>query len=175
MLTTECEKNKKWKDTLTKFFMNKKINHVAAFQIRMHRKSKVSNNYGIIKFFSPLMLSADSCSFLFLSFFFLSICLFYILSNYIWLISSNLSTTTIMSSTTTTGAHSVRWGVRGWAWVCAGVRGMIAQNIFWRIESLHQRTLIRILYEFLIMISNEIMKYYFLYTRFFWLDLNKIA
>ena len=32
--------------------MNKKINHVAAFQIRMHRKSKVSNNYGIIRFFS---------------------------------------------------------------------------------------------------------------------------
>ena len=31
--------------------MNKKINHVAAFQIRMHRKSKVSNNYVIIRFF----------------------------------------------------------------------------------------------------------------------------
>ena len=29
------------------------------------------------------------------------------------------------------------------------VRGMNSQNIYWRIESLHQRTLIRILYEFL--------------------------
>ena len=59
-----------------------------------------------------------------------------------------------MSSTTTTGAHSVRWGVRGCAWmcgcvwVCKCVCGMISQNIYWRIESLHQRTLIRILYEF---------------------------
>ena len=55
-------------------------------------------------------------------------------------------------------------------WVCAGLRrcvqvctgvcvdmhgcmhvcGMNFQNFFWRIESLHQRTLIRILYEFLI-------------------------
>ena len=51
-------------------------------------------------------------------------------------------------------------GMRGCAWVCAGVRGcaqvcmdmhgcgMYFQNFFWRIESLHQRTLIRILYEF---------------------------
>ena len=107
------------------------------------------------------MLSVDSCSFL--PFFFLSsssssICLFCVWPNYIWLISSNLSTTTIMSSTTTTGAHSVRWGVSGCAWMCMGVCGcawvcecvcgMISQNIYWRIESLHQRTLIRILYEF---------------------------
>ena len=35
--------------------------------------------------------------------------------------------------------------VRGWVHVC----GMNFQNFFWRIESLHQRTLIRILYEFL--------------------------
>ena len=66
-------------------------------------------------------------------------------------------------------------GVHGCAWVCAGVRGfallwvgvggcaqvsvdmhgcvhvcgMNFQNFFRRIESLHQRTLIRILYEFL--------------------------
>ena len=59
-------------------------------------------------------------------------------------------------------------GVDGYVWVCAGVRrcvrvctgvcvdmhrythvcGMSFQNFFWRIESLHQRTLIRILYEF---------------------------
>ena len=59
-------------------------------------------------------------------------------------------------------------GVRGDLWVCAGVHGcgsgqkggcagvhgrmhvygMNFQNFFWRIESLHQRTLIRILYEF---------------------------
>ena len=31
---------------------------------------------------------------------------------------------------------------------CMNVCGMNFQNIFWRIESLHQRTLIRILYEF---------------------------
>ena len=64
----------------------------------------------------------------FLSFFLLSsssFCLFCILPNYMWLISSNLSTTTIMSSTTTTGAHSVRWGVRRCAWVCAGMRGCV--------------------------------------------------
>ena len=69
-----------------------------------------------------------------------------------------------MSSTTTTGAHSVRWGVRGcaWmrmgvcgcAWVCECVCGMISQNIYWRIESLHQRTLIRILYEFFVQFTT---------------------
>ena len=55
----------------------------------------------------------------------------------------------------------VRWvgaGVYGCAQLCAGVRrfaqeyacmcGMNFQNFFRRIESLHQRTLIRILYEF---------------------------
>ena len=44
-------------------------------------------------------------------------------------------------------------------------------------ELKHKKTVI--IYDgmdaFLIMISNEIMKYYFLYTRFLWLDLNKIA
>ena len=40
-------------------------------------------------------------------------------------------------------------GVCGCAWVCECVCGMISQNIYWRIESLHQQTLIRILYEFL--------------------------
>jgi len=68
-----------------------------------------------------------------------------------------------MSSTTTTGATvcvGVCAGMYGCAWVCAGVRGyasvcgMISQNIYWRIESLHQRTLIRILYEFLIQCSK---------------------
>ena len=63
-------------------------------------------------------------------------------------------------------------GVDGYAWVFVGMRGctqvcaqvcagvcvdmhgcthvcgMNFQNFFWRIESLHQRTLIRILYEF---------------------------
>ena len=45
-------------------------------------------------------------------------------------------------------------GVGGNAQVCTGVCGcahvcgMNFQNFFWRIESLHQRTLIRILYEF---------------------------
>ena len=34
--------------------------------------------------------------------------------------------------------------------VCECVHGMNSQNIYWRIESLHQRTLIRILYEFLL-------------------------
>ena len=47
-------------------------------------------------------------------------------------------------------------GVGGNAQVCTGVcgcahvYGMNFQNFFWRIESLHQRTLIRILYEFFI-------------------------
>ena len=62
--------------------------------------------------------------------------------------------------------NGVHWCVQKCVGVCECVCGMISQNIYWRIESLHQRTLIRILYEFLIMISNEIMKYYFLYTRF---------
>ena len=57
----------------------------------------------------------------------------------------------------------VRWvcaGVYGCAQLCAGVRrfaqeyacmcGMNFQNFFRRIESLHQRTLIRILYEFFV-------------------------
>ena len=48
----------------------------------------------------------------------------------------------------------VRAGVRGYGWEGADVRGCVHvwgmnfQNFFWRIESLHQRTLIRILYEF---------------------------
>ena len=55
-------------------------------------------------------------------------------------------------------------GVCGCAQVCAGVCvdmhgcthvcGMNFQNFFWRIESLHQRTLIRILYEFFYVISG---------------------
>ena len=52
------------------------------------------------------------------------------------------------------GYSRVYAGVCGCAQVCAGVCvdmhvcGMNFQNFFWRIESLHQRTLIRILYEF---------------------------
>ena len=44
------------------------------------------------------------------------------------------------------GCESVCTGVGGYAWVCVC---MNFQKIFWRIESLHQRTLISILYEFL--------------------------
>ena len=64
------------------------------------------------------------------------------------------------------GCARVCGGIRGCAPVCAGVHGcgsgqkgglhgyvhvcgMNFQNFFWRIESLNQRTLIRILYEFL--------------------------
>ena len=41
-------------------------------------------------------------------------------------------------------------GVRVCAWICMGVHmcGMNYENFFRRIESLHQRNLIRILYEF---------------------------
>ena len=55
-------------------------------------------------------------------------------------------------------------GVHGCEQLCTGVRrfarryacmgGMNFQNFFWRIESLHQRTLIRILYEFFIVSSD---------------------
>ena len=53
-------------------------------------------------------------------------------------------------------------GVRGYAWVCMGMQrfahvcGMNFQNFFRRIESLHQRTLIRILYEFYLLIFIRI-------------------
>ena len=45
-------------------------------------------------------------------------------------------------------------GMRGCAQVCVDMHGcgMNFQNFFWRIESLHQRTLIRILYEFFVCI-----------------------
>ena len=43
---------------------------------------------------------------------------------------------------------------------CAHVCGMNFQNFFWRIESLHQRTLIRILYEFFLLdFSQNIVRY----------------
>ena len=45
-------------------------------------------------------------------------------------------------------------GVCGSAWVSTSVCGMNSQNMYWRIESLHQRTLIRILYEFFIIIGH---------------------
>ena len=50
---------------------------------------------------------------------------------------------------------SVRWCAWVWVWAEGGgghgdvhVWGMNFKNFFWRIESLNQRTLIRILYEF---------------------------
>ena len=52
------------------------------------------------------------------------------------------------------GMHGCARGVRGGAGVCVDMHGcthvcgMNYQNFFLRIESLHQRTLIRILYEF---------------------------
>ena len=53
------------------------------------------------------------------------------------------------------GVHECAWvcnGVRGCVWKCLGVCecvcGMNFQNTYWRIESLHQWTLICILYEF---------------------------
>ena len=51
--------------------------------------------------------------------------------------------------------------VREYAWVCvdmhgyAHVCGMNFQNFFWRIEYLHQRTLIRFLYEFFFSYSRK--------------------
>ena len=42
----------------------------------------------------------------------------------------------------------VRGCVQKFLGVCECVWGMNFQNIYWRIESVHQRTLIRILYEF---------------------------
>ena len=46
------------------------------------------------------------------------------------------------------GVCTVYAGVCRIAWVSASVCVMNSQNNYWRIESLHQRTLIRILYEF---------------------------
>ena len=43
----------------------------------------------------------------------------------------------------------VRGCVQKFLGVCECVWGMNFQNIYWKIESLHQRTLIHILYEFL--------------------------
>ena len=64
-------------------------------------------------------------------------------------------------------------GVHWCALVCAEVRGCLRVCVWDDFSEylLENRVptsaaLIRILYEFLIMISNEIMKYYFLYTRF---------
>ena len=77
--------------------------------------------------------------------------------------------------------HKCAWvcvGMRGFRQVCAGVCrfaqvragvcvdmhgcmhvcGMNFQDFFWRIESLHQRTLIRFLYEFLLIRSLDLVK-----------------
>ena len=59
--------------------------------------------------------------------------------------------------------RGMRWYVRvcmsvgGSGWVCTGVHGcgMNFQNFFWRIESLHQRNLIHILYEFFFCIARS--------------------
>ena len=52
------------------------------------------------------------------------------------------------------GCEWVGVAVHGCVWKCAGVCECVCwmnfQNIFWRLESIHQRTLIRILYEFFI-------------------------
>ena len=63
------------------------------------------------------------------------------------------------------GSAQVWAGVQGCARLCMGVRrfarryacvgGMNFQNFFWRIESLHQRTLKRILYEFFFVKSRS--------------------
>ena len=55
------------------------------------------------------------------------------------------------------GCAQVCAGVRGYAQVCAYVSGMNFQNFFRRMESLHQRTLIRILYEFLFYLISRIL------------------
>ena len=49
--------------------------------------------------------------------------------------------------------------VSGSAWVSTSVCWMNFQNIFWRLESIHQRTLIRILYEFFVTSSCSIMSF----------------
>ena len=46
---------------------------------------------------------------------------------------------------------SMHWCVQKCLGVCECVCGMNFQNTYWRIESLHQRTLIHILYEFFIL------------------------
>ena len=55
--------------------------------------------------------------------------------------------------------------------VCECVHGMNSQNIYWRIESLHQRTLIRILYEFL---SYDYNKCFLDAVLFFLLTFSKV-
>ena len=49
-------------------------------------------------------------------------------------------------------------GMHGCAQVCVDMYGcgMYFQNFFWRIESLHQRTLIRFLYEFFKQILTKV-------------------
>ena len=84
--------------------------------------------------------------------------------------------------------HTCMWvWLGGWVWyarVCMGVCGSVRkcegvckcvcwmnfQNIFWRLDSIHQRTLIRILYEFLFSITPKQKNIYlwsFFYFSFF--------
>ena len=120
------------------------------------RKNKTPPNWILFftktHIFSPLIASADSCSFFFLSLFLSAI--FPFTCNFMWFIKLRASV----------GMCWVCAGVCKWAQVCAGMHGcarvcvnmhgrapmcgMNFQNFFWRIESLHQRTLIRFLYEF---------------------------
>ena len=70
--------------------------------------------------------------------------------------------------------HTCMWVCAGgWVWyarVCMGVCGSVRkcegvckcvcwmnfQNIFWRLDSIHQRTLIRILYEFFFSVFDQV-------------------
>ena len=60
------------------------------------------------------------------------------------------------------GVHECARVCAGCAQVCVDMHGcgMYFQNFFWRIESLHQRTLKRILYEFFLLdFSQNIVRY----------------
>ena len=87
--------------------------------------------------FSLLIASEDSSFFLFLSIYHLLSAVFPFTCNFTWFIKLRASA----------GMCGVCAGVCGCV-RCAQVCGMNFQNFFWRIESLHKRTLIRILYEF---------------------------
>ena len=79
------------------------------------------------------------------------------------------------------GCVRVCKSVRGCARVCGGVHrraqvcvdmygcGMYFQNFFWRIESLHQRTLICILYKFF-----SIERFFLLYSKSFTMLIHKL-
>ena len=114
---------------------------------------------------------APSFFFLLLSFF-LSAFFVFGLFSYDWSVENATTTvtttTTTITTTTTTGVCAGMCGcepVCGCVWVGVGGCGQLCwmnfQNFFWRIESLHQRTLIRILYEFLRIRSMNFSLHYF--------------